>query len=196
MIKPVTRTSTELDALKSMIADVRGHSLVSVKYGVLTPPGWTGSTGALEDLAIDSVYLDFASATSAQGKTSLRITWAMNGVIEGLSITLAGGDSLGEGVHLVDMTAAGPWSTTVGLAVEAVGLAWHRANAGSPLSVWGIRFSLSDRRILVIALGSMQGGIAEYLPDELVVFFDEESAASYRPLASISSAMGVLVLPS
>ncbi|MEU7182033.1 MULTISPECIES: hypothetical protein [Streptomyces] len=122
----------------------------------------------------------------------LVLAWAMDGVNEGMAIEFrspgeSGTKSLGDPI---DVSNHIDWRRFLGVPIASVGVAWHVPNEGCPEMPWAYRFGFSDESSLVIALGESEGTGFTYMPDALVVIFDEGIAAAYKIPASGSSSSG------
>ncbi|MGH9338550.1 MAG: hypothetical protein ACRD1R_02925 [Acidobacteriota bacterium] len=123
------------------------------------------------------------------GGAKLAVSWEMDGLNEGLSINLDSGDSNSEDRQgeLVDVSTTDGWKRVLGRKIEGLAFASHIPNDGCPEALWSIRLDLSGTASVVIALGEMRGDHLGYLPDGLVVIFNEVEARSYRILSSSQS---------
>ncbi|MFF1487299.1 hypothetical protein ACIGZH_32680 [Streptomyces sp. NPDC058319] len=123
---------------------------------------------------------------------ALSLSWAMDGLNEGMAIELrepgeSDADLPGDTVDVSDHV---DWERFLGVDIVEIIPAWHVPNDGCPEMPWAYRLGFSNKSSLVIALGSAEGEGFAYMPDELIVFFDESLAASYTILASDTSSRG------
>ncbi|MEU1407034.1 hypothetical protein ABZ471_32640 [Streptomyces sp. NPDC005728] len=132
--------------------------------------------------------VDLVMSTGA----ALSLSWAMDGLNEGMAIGLrepgeSAADSPGDAVDVSDHA---DWERFLGAEIVEIGSAWHVPNEGCPEMPWAYRLGFSNKSFLVVALGTAEGEGFTYMPDELIVFFDEGLAASYRIPASDTSSRG------
>ncbi len=123
---------------------------------------------------------------------ALVLSWAMDGVNEGLAIEFrdpedAGVDLSGD---VVDVGGHPDWDRFLGASIVGISPAWHIPNEGCPEMPWAYRFEFSGNLSLVVALGEAKGDSFTYLPDALVVLFDKSLAFSYKIPASATSSYG------
>ncbi|BDE44320.1 hypothetical protein SLITK23_75650 [Streptomyces lividans] len=173
------------------LADLRGAiagaSVGAVRYVV--PPGETWPEGHREDRAHEvDMAVDLVMSTGAV----LSLSWAMDGLNEGMAIELrepgeSDADLPGDTVDVSDHV---DWERFLGADIVEIRPDWHVPNDGCPESPWAYRLGFSNKSSLVIALGSAEGKGFTYMPDELIVFFDESLAASYTIPASDTSSRG------
>ncbi|MFF0706414.1 hypothetical protein ACFYVC_39595 [Streptomyces tendae] len=132
--------------------------------------------------------VDLVMSTGA----ALSLSWAMDGLNEGMAIELrepgeSDADLPGDTVDVSDHV---DWERFLGADIVEISPAWHVPNDGCPEMPWAYRLGFSNKSSLVIALGSAEGDVFTYMPDELIVFFDESLAASYTIPASDTSSRG------
>ncbi|MCX5263198.1 hypothetical protein [Streptomyces sp. NBC_00199] len=132
--------------------------------------------------------VDLVMSTGA----ALSLSWAMDGLNEGMAIELrepgeSDADLPGDTVDVSDHV---DWERFLGADIVEISPAWHVPNDGCPEMPWAYRLGFSNKSSLVIALGSTEGEGFTYMPDELIVFFDESLAASYTIPASDTSSRG------
>ncbi|MEU3776094.1 hypothetical protein AB0F11_23335 [Streptomyces sp. NPDC032472] len=122
---------------------------------------------------------------------TLALSWAMDGLNEGLAIELweAGESNAGSIAETVDVSDHLEWATFLGGSIVNVTPALHVPNEGCPEMPWAFRLDFSNSLSLVIALGESKGSGFTYMPDSLVVIFDESTAAAYRIPASSTSSL-------
>ncbi|MFI5523560.1 hypothetical protein [Streptomyces platensis] len=123
---------------------------------------------------------------------ALVLSWAMDGVKEGLAIEFR---SPGEAdVNLpgdpVDVSDHVDWERFLGVSIAGISPAWHVPNEGCPEMPWAYRFEFSNESSLVIALGEAEADGFTYMPDALVVIFEKDLAVSYKIPASGTSSYG------
>ena len=144
-------------------------------YRYLPPADGPAFAGGGEgfDADLTAVVLDLAD------RGSTIITWAMQGELEGLALLNDDGSYSGAADGIVDANTRVAWRAHRGHKIISVGAAWQVSGDGCPESLWAARLDFSTGSI-VIALGTADPDL-EYMPDELVVVFDQSLAASYRP---------------
>jgi hypothetical protein len=180
VIRPTPVTQADAAALSALI----GAQLEGVTYHYLPPadgPSYAGD-GDGSDGDLTAVVLDFSN----RGRTT--ITWAMLGELEGLAILDEDEPYSGLADGVVDASHREAWGGHIGDSVISVGAAWQVSGDDCPESLWAVRLGFSTRSI-VIALGIADPDLV-YLPDELVVIFDQSLAASYRPRHVRDSSLG------
>ncbi|WP_030103810.1 hypothetical protein [Actinoalloteichus caeruleus] len=122
----------------------------------------------------------------------LVLSWAMDGVNEGMAIEF---NSPGEvGISLpgdpIDVSDHVDWGRFLGAPIASIGIAWHIPNEGCPKMPWAYNFGFPDGSNLVIALGEAEGAGFTYMPDALLVIFDKNLAAAYKNPGSATSSFG------
>ncbi|PZR52673.1 hypothetical protein DNL40_11240 [Xylanimonas oleitrophica] len=122
----------------------------------------------------------------------LSLSWAMDGLNEWMAVEVGrpGEPDLDLPGDAVDVSDHVDWEGYLGVGIVGITPAWHVPNEGCPEMPWAYRLGFSNGSSLVIALGAAEGSGFRYAPDELVVFFDETLAASYKIPASDTSALG------
>jgi hypothetical protein len=128
------------------------------------------------------------------GGTSLVVSWAMAGLVEGIDLRIRQSGPVPE-IDETDVTATQEWRKVVGRSIEDVAAAWHVPNEGCPDTLWAVRLSLGGGGPIVIALGQVEADVVQYQPDALVVLFDEPGARAYQPPASADTAYGRSISP-
>jgi hypothetical protein len=116
------------------------------------------------------------------GAAHLKISWAMDGLVEGLG--LSRNDFPLQKLSQVDVSASPQWSRLMGEEISEVRVLWHAANAGVPESIWWMGFRCSSGASFSITLGEIRDGTPDYQPDGLLVFFDELQDLKFRKLMS------------
>ncbi|MDT0457239.1 hypothetical protein RM550_16075 [Streptomyces sp. DSM 41527] len=159
----------------------------TVRYVV--PRGEIWPEGHREDRAHE---VDMAVELVMDSGVALVLSWAMDGVNEGLAIELrspgeADVDLPGDAVDVSDHV---DWERFLGASIASISPAWHVPNEGCPEMPWAYRFEFSNESSLVIALGEAEGGGFTYMPDALVVIFDKNLAVTYKIPASGTSSYG------
>jgi hypothetical protein len=86
-----------------------------------------------------------------------------------------------------DASESGPWSALRGAVLSDVPAAWQLRSEYAPgETAWAVRLLFASGRAVVIPWGRSTAGALEYLPDALVVFFDEKQADTYRDEYEVS----------
>ncbi|MQS10119.1 hypothetical protein [Streptomyces alkaliphilus] len=122
----------------------------------------------------------------------LVLSWAMDGFNEGMAVEFRRPGESGTGLpgDPIDVSYHPDWENFLGVPIVSTKIAWHVPNEGCPEMPWSYNFEFSDESSLVIALGEAEGQGFTYMPDSLLVFFDEMLAAEYKIPASASSSLG------
>lgn len=122
---------------------------------------------------------------------SRSVRWAQRGFDEGLWIGESSAREPG-GAWVPDVNAipVPSWKTFEGSTISSIAVAWQRI-APARYSIWSVRLDLADRSV-AIALGERdpESGQLTYIPDCVVVIFNDGVGRRYRPPASLSSAWG------
>ncbi|MBP2337375.1 hypothetical protein JOF41_003553 [Saccharothrix coeruleofusca] len=123
---------------------------------------------------------------------TLSLSWAMDGLNEGVAIELREPEESDVDLprDTVDVSGHVDWEMFLGAHIVEISPAWHIPNEGCPEMPWAYRLGFSNESSLVIALGVAKGRGFAYMPDELIVFFDEGLAASYMIPVSDTSSRG------
>ncbi|WP_139821047.1 hypothetical protein [Krasilnikoviella flava] len=163
---------------------VVGEVVEAVRYVV--PRGESWPEGHKEDRVHE---VDMAIELYMKSGAVLMLSWAMDGMSEGMAIEIKGpkddpdslpGDS-------VDVTIHVDWIRYLGLSIANIGVSWHIPNEGCPAMPWAYDFDFSDGSSLVVALGEFNNAMPKYLPDALLVFFDVVAATEYKIPANVAS---------
>lgn len=127
--------------------------------------------------------------------STLRISWATPGSDEGLAIDMFDTPSppADRTIDCLDVTNRDEWRRYVDRPIEAVAVAFYSYDGISDDRPWSIRLGFASDRNVVIALGEVIDDAVSYIPDNLVVIFDEVHAHAYRVVDSRSSSWGELV---
>jgi hypothetical protein len=185
MSRPTPVTRADAEGLSALI----GAKLAAVSYHYLPPaegPAYVGGEDGF-DADITAVVLEFAH----QRPTT--ITWAMLGDMEGLAFLDEPATNSDTADATVDASDRDAWRVHRGDAVTSVGGAWQVSGEGCPETLWAVRLGLAAGSI-VVALGTADPHL-DYMPDELVVVFDESLARKYRPRHVSHSAWGERIAP-
>lgn len=185
MNRPTPITRADSAALACLV----GAQLVGVTYRYLPQadgPSYSGGGDGFDaDLA--AVVLDFAD------RSRRIVTWAMLGEFEGLAILSDAASYSGAADEILEANDREAWRVHHGDTIMSVGAAWHVTGDDCPESLWAVRLDFSVGSI-VIALGTADPNL-DYMPDELVVVFDNALADSYRPRHVSESSWGNRIEP-
>lgn len=174
-------TDTTAGFVENLASSLIGTRIRSVLYRNLAGDPELASSGVADEVDMEIVV-------RLDNGASLTLAWAMSGEVEGLA--LLDGEPESDDRTVVDVTSHTQWSTRVGREVIAVGAGWHVPNAGSPRTLWSWRLSFEGGPCAVVATGELVNGEPRYLPDSLVVIFDERLALSYGADHSPGGAFG------
>jgi hypothetical protein len=173
-----------LDELRAAVA---GRRLRNVTYFI--PPG-------LEWVEEDSIggaihVVDMGVSLVLDGAT-LNVAWSMDGFNEGLAVATDPVDPLFFGRSAVAVDASGilPWPSRLGCVIQGISWAWHQPCDDCPDLLWSVRVDFGAPGSAVVALGSVEYGTPRYMPDSLLVLFDENLAKSYLIPAGEGSSWG------
>lgn len=132
--------------------------------------------------------------TNSSGWRS-QFRWVMDDVQEGLGIAETPDDDHDVApLSLLDVSAEREWAPLLRRPITHVALAWHRPAEDALEAVWSVRLGFDSDEV-VIALGEAADDRETicYMPDSIVVIFDEDVARSYEPLSSLGSSWGGLI---
>jgi hypothetical protein len=189
MMQPLVKTDDALGILVNVDRILKTEALQCVQY--LSSAGATWPHGHRHD-SIHEVDMGVVLITNRG--TAVEVTWAMEGAIEGLAITISQTpENIDRRLSASDVSQLPGWQEILGLSACEIGTAWHVPNEGCPQSLWSLRITYSNNCSVVIALGEVDEGSMKYQPDGLVVIFDEAATASYRIAASNQSSWGELL---
>ena len=183
-------TVVEQDRLKRWAQALIGRRVVGVRYRSAPGSSWPDGNSAE---AIHEVDMDVSMILDDGGFAV--VSWAMNGVLEGIDLRICRGPGIAPELDETDVTATPEWRSVVDHVIGDVAAAWHVPNEGCPSTVWAVRLSLSEGSTIAIALGEVEADIVQYQPDALVVLFDETTARAYHPPASAETAFGSAIKP-
>jgi hypothetical protein len=163
--------------IAAIMAAFDGGKVASVDYVLPTGARWP------DGRRHDQVHeVDLGVEIVLDSGLVVCISWAMAGAVEGLSLSVrAVGDTASPTnlTQTIDATELQQWRSLVGRSLNLDGAAVHLPEEGDHVAVWSVRLSAGQSESVVVALGeATEQGLA-YLPDSLVVIFDEEIARSY-----------------
>jgi hypothetical protein len=180
--KPAPVTANDIESLRAWAAGLNSRRLVGVRYWYWPdtewPNGWSID-------GVDEVAMEISFALD-NGSTAV-IAWAMAGFDQGV------GENQGLALRLVarpfkpregslvpiEATELPQWAPLIGRKIVDVGAGWHVSDAGHPETVWSVKLTFDNSISVVVALGELERGSLHYLPDYLVVIFDEDLARTY-----------------
>ncbi|MEU4476204.1 hypothetical protein [Micromonospora sp. NPDC023888] len=176
---------TRIDELSAAIAARR---LRGVTYFV--PPGleWVE-----EDSSAGPIHVADMGVSLIFDDVTLNVAWSMNGFNEGLAVVATDTvDPLffGRSAVAVDASGIHPWPSRLGHGVEGISWAWHQPCDDCPDLLWSVRLDFGAPGSAIIALGEVEQGTPRYMPDSLLVLFDETVARSYLIPAGEGSSWG------
>ncbi|MCE7080656.1 hypothetical protein [Streptomyces sp. ST2-7A] len=166
---------------------VSGEVVRTVRYVV--PQGEEWPEGHREDRAHE---VDMAIELSMESGAVLVLSWAMDGFNEGVAIEFRHPEESSTDLpgDPIDVSGHADWRNFLGVPITGIKIAWHIPNEGCPEMPWSYNFDFSDGSSLVFALGEAEGAGFTYMPDSLLVIFDESIAAAYKIPASTTSSRG------
>jgi hypothetical protein len=177
-IEPATLHSADDPRLTKLAAELTGDPVTRARYRL--PSG--------TDLAAEDVH-DIGSAVElalGSGRV-LALSWGTPGLDEGLAIEVR---EDGTDDDRVDVSDDPHWSAVVGNPIEELAVAFFEYHYDSSVRPWSFRVSVSGGGSATVALGETDGAEISYLPDNLVVIFDEARARDYRIVDALQSAWG------
>lgn len=169
---------------------LRGERLISARYLLPSGMGWGGGGD------LDHVHeVDMGVELLTESGIRLELSWSTPGVGEGLVIAFGAVMDCSEGQRLssVDVSRDDQWSAILGYSVESVAIAFCFHDFTSSMRPWSFRLGLSGSSSVTIALGEIREGRLQYMPDNIVVIFDEATAQLYVVPNSPESAWGEVI---
>lgn len=166
---------------------VVGEVVRTARYVVLQGEVWP--EGHREDRAHE---VDMAVELVMGSGSALVLSWAMDGLNEGLAIEFRNARELDVGLpgDAIDVSDHVDWARFLGVPIASITPVWHVPNEGCSEMPWSFRFEFANGSSLVVALGKAEGSGFTYSPDDLVVIFEKALAAAYRIPASATSSYG------
>lgn len=188
LMKPWADDAAGRHAISARFGELVGTRLVGCRY--LFPAYWDGYRPLSTD-QFDVVDTEVRLALD-DGRTAT-LGWMMEGAPDGRmldGLRLAIGSLEGEPPS-GNLDAYARWrlggKDACVISVEAL---WQETERPGVDSVWAVRLDFLTRSI-VVALGEVDDeGLLRYMPDALVVIFDEVTAQNYQPRAAGTSAWG------
>ncbi len=123
----------------------------------------------------------------------LELRWEMHGEREMLSLRTHRDLSSVPAWQSLDVSQTDDWAHMTFKPITAIAGAWHSPCEGCE-ELWAVRLTCKAESV-VVALGEAgdDSRRIRYMPDSLVVIFDEPEARAYEPLASFGSSWGGIV---
>jgi hypothetical protein len=183
-------TIDEQERLREWARALIGRHVVGARYRSAPGSSWPDGNSAevIHEVDMDvTIMLDDG--------TSAVVSWAMDGVVEGIDLRIRRTSGTTLEIDETDATATSEWQSLAGQVIVEVAAAWHVPNEGCRDTLWAVRLSLSEGSTIVVALGEVEADIVQYQPDALVVLFDERAARAYQPPASAGTAFGGAIGP-
>jgi hypothetical protein len=190
-IEPATLHQVDDSRLVGLAATLAGERLVCVRYATPSGASWVNYSD------LEGVHeVDMGVELVTESGLVLELSWATPGREEGLALALGHGENRAPSdlVDLVDVSAIPDWSGLLGDLVEEVAVSFYVHNEGSSVRPWSFRIGVSNGSSVTVALGETSDHLIRYLPDNLVVIFEEATARNYEVADSLQSAWGEIVL--
>jgi hypothetical protein len=157
---------------------VPGSRLAAVRY--LVPAGGDWPDG-LADGPVHEVTHG-VELVVADGAV-LSLMWQMDGCDEFLSVVAAAADSRPEAagylIDAIDVSGDPQWALRLGRDISTVRAALHTPAGTAREAIWAVRFALDGAPGFTVALGEVRDGLVRYIPDSVLVMFDEDGANEY-----------------
>lgn len=168
-------------------AAVVGRGLWNVVYFV--PPGLERVE---EDSVGDAIHLVDMGVSLVLDGLTINLAWSMDGPEEGLAVATDPLDPMffGRSAVPIDANGISPWPSRLGHTIEGIAWAWHQPCDDCPDLLWALRVDFGAPGSAVIALGDVEDGTPRYMPDSLLILFDEDVARSYAIPAGEGSSWG------
>ena len=189
-IEPATLHRSDDPRLSAISAALVGERLVAARYAVPAGVSWEGYGG------LEHVHeVDMGVELVTESGLVLGLSWSTPGREEGLSLALdrAGECPSNELIDLVDVSGQSEWSRVLGRLVEVVGVSFHVHADDSSIRPWAFRIGASGGTSVTVALGEVSDNVLRYMPDNIVVIFDEAVAREYQIPSSSQAAWGEIV---
>ncbi|MEU8049521.1 hypothetical protein [Micromonospora haikouensis] len=173
-----------------MAATLAGERLLCARYATPSGSSWVNYSD------LEGVHeVDMGVELATESGLALQLSWATPGREEGLALALGHGENRtpSDLVDLVDVSAVQDWSNVLGYFVEEVAVSFYVHDEGSSVRPWSFRIGVSNGLSVTVALGETSDHSIRYLPDGLVVIFEESTARNYEVSDSLQSAWGETV---
>lgn len=188
-ILPWTVRKAGSAAYLKVAESIVGAKLSGVRYFIPDGNSWPGDLRKDRDVH----EVDHGVELRLSGRIFVRIRWEMRGPdYEGIGVKVDNERIAWESdsVKNVDVSYSSEWRTLIGRRIERIGIASHSPSGQHWSAPWSFRVDLSGDAAFAIALGEDCDGILEYMPDNIVVIFNERLGVSYRIADSLESAWG------
>jgi hypothetical protein len=188
-IRPATLHRAEDPRLADLAAVLTGDRVTGVRYVMPTGVGWTA------DDALDNVHeVEMGVEVVVGSGRVLTLEWATPGIDEGLSIAVRDPGESPEGPgNRVDVSDDARWAGIVGHRIDHLAVAFFEHYDDASVRPWSFRISVDGGAGATVALGEIDGSEIGYLPDNLVVIFDEATARGYRIADALQPAWGSVI---
>lgn len=186
-IGPTTLHRSSDPRLSALSTALIGERLVSAQYAVPASAGWKNHSD------LDHVHeVDMGVNLVTKSGLTLELSWSTPGREEGLALALdrTGECTSNELIDLVDVGGKLEWSGIIGHSIKSVGISFYVHADDSSVRPWSFRIEVSDAPSVTIALGEVSDNTLHYMPDNLLVIFDETIAQWYLIPDSPQSAWG------
>lgn len=189
-IEPETLHQIDDPRLNELAAALVGERLSSVRYVAPAGAGWENYSD------LEHVHeVEMGVELLMDSGLLLELSWSTPGLKEGLSLTLGpvGQHAANELVSVIDVSDHVAWSGVVGHLVEAVAVSFRSHSDDSSTRPWSFRVGTSGGPGVTVALGEVRERALHYMPDNIVVIFDETRARAYQIPGSFQPAWGEVV---
>ena len=191
-IEPWAASSVDQGEVEKQLASLLGRSFLS--WDFLYPDGF-GDHRPLHYEGFDLAEMEVELAEP--NGSSVLFSWQMRGVHEGLAIKF-GPPSVGLKPGEPERRERGSDALPCNVPITEVAVAWQELDHPSDTALWSVRLAFEGGQAVTLALGepSDSGSTLQYIPDSIVVIFDQQVAKAYRPPASRESAWGRVIIGS
>lgn len=167
-----------------------GKQLRGVRYVIPEGAKWP-----LEDGIDQSAHEVDMGVELDVDEITLSIEWATPGNDEGLLIKTGESSAQSKGglLKIIDVSKLPKWQEILGVSIKRIAVAFYSHDGVSSERPWSIRIELNERQSVVIALGEIELDRLCYMPDNLIVVFDDQKAKSYIFDGCVHSAWGEIV---
>ncbi|WP_157577061.1 hypothetical protein [Saccharomonospora iraqiensis] len=175
-VEPWHVQSSESEYIGLVRERVEGAEVQAVEYYVPDGESWPFGHSSRRIHEVDMAIRIVLTCGS-----DVSLWWSMRGVDEGLAIGVGGPESgviplSGSSVLVSDNY---DWESVLGSPIKDVAPVFHVPNPGCSPMPWAYQFTFGKSKKVSVALGVIQNGEIAYLPDSLVVIFDERIDHAY-----------------
>jgi hypothetical protein len=190
-LAPRTLNSIADPRLQQLRKALIGSEVVDVAYAM--PPEAIWPHGHRSDAHVHEV--DMGVDLSLGNGTTLRLLWATPGSDEGLAIELLDSQTVTKDdlIDSVNVASRGEWADITHHPIKSVGIAFYSYDGSAEDRPWSFRLEFANGMSVVFALGEVADDQLSYMPDSLVVIFDEAMARAYEVAEARSSAWGEML---